>query len=196
MKLPYYPPCRGASEANGYRDSMNTEVLERIAAPSYLDNLVGLSIETVRSLRTECHREENRMSYLRRLAQGRHDIVRAEAERRLAGQPPTTDVLTDLVHALAGQVTGGKADRMPRGLVADDDPAFVAELDDVCPPAKLAGLADVSDEELTSALNGLWSLEREVSSWRLLLFRRLDALAAELTRRYREGEADVDSLLN
>jgi hypothetical protein len=176
---------------------MNVEVLERIAAPSYLDNLTSLPIETIRSLRAECHREENRMSYLRRLAQGRHDIVQAEAERRLAGaEPATGDVLTDLVRALAGQVTGGKADRLPRGLVAGDDPSFEAELDEVCPTVKLASLAGVPDDELTAALNGLWALEREASGWRLLLFRRLDVLAAELTRRYREGEADVDSLLN
>jgi hypothetical protein len=197
MKSLCSPPYRGVRDASGYRDHMNVEVLERIAAPSYLDNLVNLPIETVRTLRAECQREENRMSYLRRLAQGRHDIVQAEAERRLAGVAPASDdVITDLVRALAGQVTGGKADRLPRGLVPDDDPDFEAQLDEVCPPVKLAGLANLPDEELTSSLTGLWALEREVSGWRLLLFRRLDALAAELTRRYREGEADVDSLLN
>jgi hypothetical protein len=66
----------------------------------------------------------------------------------------------------------------------------------VCPPEKLVGLAGVSDDELTFVLDRFWTLEREVSGWRLLLFRRLDALSAELTRRYREGLADVDSLLN
>jgi hypothetical protein len=175
---------------------MNIEVLERIAAPSYLDDLPDLPIETIRSLRAECQREEDRMSYLRRLAQGRHDIVQAEAERRLAGEPRTGDVIADLVRALAGQVTGGTAERLPRGLVPADDPDFVAQLDRVCPPDKLAGLASVPDTELTTALNDFWAIEREVSGWRLLLFRRLDTLSAELTRRYREGEADVDSLLN
>jgi hypothetical protein len=176
---------------------MNTVVLERIAAPSYLDNLLNLPIETVRSLRQECQVEENRMSYLRRLAQGRHDLAQAEAQRRVAGQPPGSgDVMTDLVRALAGQVTGGRADRLPRGLVPGEDPGFEAELDRVCPPERLVGLAGVSDDELTFVLDRFWTLEREVSGWRLLLFRRLDALSAELTRRYREGLADVDSLLN
>jgi hypothetical protein len=175
---------------------MNTEVLERIAAPSYLDDLLNMPIETVRSLRNECQNEENRMSYLRRLAQGRHDIVQAEAERRVAGQPPGSDVVTDLVRALAGQVTGGTADRIPRGLAPGEDPVFEAQLDRVCPPETLVVLPNVSDEELSAALDGFWRLEREVSGWRLLLFRRLDALSAELTRRYREGLADVDSLLN
>jgi len=181
---------------DGYRDGMNTEVLERIAAPSYLDNLLNLPIETVRSLRHECQSEENRMSYLRRMAQGRHDIVRVEAERRVAGQPPGSDVVTDLVRALAGQVTGGTADRIPRGLAPGADPAFEAQLDKVCPPETLVALSGVSDDALSAALDGFWRLEREVSGWRLLLFRRLDALSAELTRRYREGLADVDSLLN
>jgi hypothetical protein len=175
---------------------MNTEVLERIAAPSYLENLLNLPIETVRSLRNECQAEENRMSYLRRMAQGRHDIVQAEAERRVAGQTPGSDVVADLVRALAGQVTGGTADRIPRGLAPGEDPAFEAELDRVCSPERLVGLSGLSDDELSSALDGFWRLEREVSGWRLLLFRRLDVLAAELTRRYREGLADVDSLLN
>jgi hypothetical protein len=176
---------------------MNTEVLERIAAPSYLDNLPDLPLDTIRALRGECQREEDRMSYLRRLAQGRHDIVHAEATRRLAGSPPTSgDVLADLAGVLAGHITGGKADRMPRGLVADDDPAFVADLDAVCSAVKLAALSDVPDDELADVLNGLRTLEREVSGWRHLLFRRLDTLAAELTRRYRDGEANVDSLLS
>lgn len=179
---------------------MNHEVLERIAAPSYLDNLTTISIHALRALRAECQREENVLSYQRRLAQGRQDILRAEAERRAAGRPAPTsqaasDVVSDLTHALAGQVTGGKADRLPRGLSVDDEPEFVAELDRVCPPSTLVEMATWSDEALARALGELSSIERTVSGWRQLLFRRLDVLSGELTRRYREGEADVDSLL-
>lgn len=176
---------------------MNIEVLERIAAPSYLDDLANRPIDVIRSLRAECQREENRMSYLRRLAQGRHDIVRAEEQRRRSGRSPSSDdVMADLARALAGQVTGGKGDRLARGLVADGDPDFVADLDRICPPARLSGLANLSDDELKAALSELAAMERTVSGWRQLLFRRLDTLSAELTRRYREGEADVDSILS
>ena len=38
-------------------------------------------------------------------------------------------------------------------------------------------------------------LERQVSERRQALFTRIDALQAELTRRYKTGEASVESLL-
>jgi len=42
----------------------------------------------------------------------------------------------------------------------------------------------------------LAGFERTVSALRRTLFDRIDAIEAELTRRYRTGEASVDSLLS
>lgn len=41
----------------------------------------------------------------------------------------------------------------------------------------------------------LEAAEREISGQRRVLHQRLDAIQAEMARRYRDGEADVDALL-
>jgi hypothetical protein len=65
----------------------------------------------------------------------------------------------------------------------------------VAGPHRLSALADLSDEVLASTIADLESLEHDVSSRRRELFDRIDALQAELTRRYQSGEVSVESLL-
>jgi hypothetical protein len=54
----------------------------------------------------------------------------------------------------------------------------------------------ISDQDLAAASQRLAALERRVSDHRRVLFDRLDALQAELARRYKSGEASVESLLH
>jgi hypothetical protein len=53
----------------------------------------------------------------------------------------------------------------------------------------------MSDEALDRVSAGLSEFEAARSHERQELFARLDALSAELVRRYRDGEATVDKLL-
>ncbi|MGO4423626.1 ABC transporter substrate-binding protein, partial [Streptomyces sp. MCAF7] len=60
------------------------------------------------------------------------------------------------------------------------------------------GLSDLqarTDEELTGAMARLVGCERQISRRRRELQRTADDCGAEITRRYREGEAHVDDLL-
>ncbi len=61
--------------------------LERLLAPDYLDGLHERSLEEVRAMRAECQEAETAVSYLRRMAQGRLDLVHAcldhHGERRV-----------------------------------------------------------------------------------------------------------------
>ena len=59
--------------------------IDRVLAPGYLDGLKSLPIEEVRSLRQDAEQEETDLSYLRRMLQGRIDLVRAELGNREAG---------------------------------------------------------------------------------------------------------------
>ncbi len=52
-----------------------------------------------------------------------------------------------------------------------------------------------SDEELHAAIGRLRELEAEVSKDRRLVQKVMDACTAEIGRRYREGTANVDDLL-
>ena len=61
---------------------------------------------------------------------------------------------------------------------------------------RAATVTDMSDADLEELAAGLTAFERKVSEQRHSFFERIDALQAELTRRYRTGEASVESLLD
>ncbi|MGH9177931.1 MAG: AmfC protein, partial [Acidimicrobiales bacterium] len=60
---------------------------------------------------------------------------------------------------------------------------------------KASTLAETSDDDVRALADAMVELERRVSSQRRGLHERLDALQAELVRRYKTGEASVDTLL-
>ncbi len=60
---------------------------------------------------------------------------------------------------------------------------------------QLADLSAHPATELLAALERLRAHEREVSGRRKRLMRTADGCSAEITRRYRDGEARVDDLL-
>jgi phage host-nuclease inhibitor protein Gam len=74
--------------------------------------------------------------------------------------------------------------------------SLVDRLERITEAVPVDGSADgVPDEQLAAAAVELGDLEQEVSSLRRAMFDRIDAVQAELTRRYRDGEAQVDDLL-
>lgn len=175
--------------------------VERLLASDYLDGLPSRPIEEIRAMRAECQEIEVALSYLRRLVQGRIDIVAADLRRRAAGGGPAG--AAELVEHLPEILTGRESGR-PRGvgrlptLMAPSEAqeaAVRAELDAVADEEVLARLPETPDAEVRAVLDRLTELERTVSARRRALHERIDALQAELTRRYKSGEASVDSLL-
>jgi hypothetical protein len=75
------------------------------------------------------------------------------------------------------------------------DAGLAARLDKALPSARLDALEDFDEAGLRSASEALEDLERDVSSQRRAVFDVIDRLQEELVRRYRSGEASVDSLL-
>src|SRR5437763_1248165 len=82
--------------------------LQDVLSATYLDDLEHRPIEEIRALRAECQQLEVDQSYLRRLVQGRLDIVRSEQARRVGGAGPSEvgdlvehlpQILADRVHA-------------------------------------------------------------------------------------------------
>ena len=61
--------------------------------------------------------------------------------------------------------------------------------------ADLADVATLGDAELDALAERLRGFEATVSGRRQALHACIDTLQDEIKRRYREGEADVDSLL-
>ena len=160
-----------------------------------------LSLDDLRAERNRLQDEDDRVSYVRRAAQSRLDLVRAVRERR--DGVGVDDVSGELRRVLSQHLTAGSGPttaRPPRD-GRDDiaDGPLVDELDRVCAEGGFSRLssstAPLADDELAALEAALADFERRVSDDRRARFERIDALGSELVRRYREGEADVDSLL-
>ena len=59
--------------------------LQRVLEPSYVGSLADASIEQIRAVHARCAELENGTSSVRRLAQGRLDLLGEEAKRRADG---------------------------------------------------------------------------------------------------------------
>jgi small-conductance mechanosensitive channel len=161
--------------------------LERLLDPGYLDDLAAKDPAELRAMRAEAQQVEAKLSYLRRLVQGRLDIVSAELERRAKGASPTDlSALLDLLpQILADRGRPPGPARLPTNLLPPDDEDLTVELDRV---ANLGTLPELSAEQLEEVSERLKQLEREVSARRRAMFGVIDAVQAELARRYEHGE--------
>lgn len=153
----------------------------------------SLSLDELRSLRNKLQAEDDVVSYVRRVAQARVDLVRAEQHRRERGER-SEDLSSELRVVLSSHLTSG-APRPPRPVEDLGDNELSNELDRICAEHGFSRLDDLSPDELGTLERELTAYERRVSDDRRERFDRLDALSAELVRRYRDGEASVDGLL-
>lgn len=201
----YAPPGRAgrlspaaAPGAGRYDPHMAESLdLDRLLAPDYLAGLRDLSTTDLRAHKAECNRAEGALSYLRRLVQVRLDIVRAEIDSRAGGGTGDLHELVEhLPEILAEGGTRTVTGRLPSLALPDvDHDVLTAELDAVLRVDKAGALPETGLDELRRIQDDLVALERKVSDQRRALHERLDALQAELIRRYREGEASVDDWL-
>lgn len=176
-----------------------SDTIDHILSEDYLGDLEALDIDAVRAKRAECKDVETGLSFLRRMVQGRLDVVSAEQARREAGDAgdDLEDLIARLPALLAGSTRTPGTGRLPDSLgTGAVDSALSSELDEIISHGHLSEPGDISDGELASARDELVAFEAKVSQLRKALFERIDALEADLTRRYRTGEASVDSLLH
>jgi hypothetical protein len=171
---------------------------DRLLAPGLLDDIANRSIDEVRALRAECVAVETGLSYLRRMVQGPLDIVHREQARRSTGADGDLATLVDeLPDVLAEHTRTSGVGRLPQTLEPTEvDPALQAELDELVGGGRIATVTEMSDDDLAALAAALADFERKVSEQRRAFFERIDALQAELARRYKTGEASVESLLD
>lgn len=160
-----------------------------------LPDPADLTLEELRGLRQQLQLEDDAVSYARRVAQTRLDLLRAEAGRRIDGSVVGVDVDAELRTVLSSHLTGGPA-RPPRPTEDLSGHPLAVELDRVCATLGLGRRKTLDDAELAALTEAIAAFESKVSSDRRERFDRLDALSAELVRRYRDGEADVSTLTN
>lgn len=156
-----------------------------------LPDPANLSLEELRGLRQQLQLEDDAVSYARRVAQTRLDLLKAEVIHRADKSAVIVD--DELRTVLSSHLTGGPA-RPPRPTEDLSDHPLAVELDGLCAAAGLGRVKTLDDAQLVALTESIAEFERRVSSDRRDRFDQLDALSAELVRRYRDGEADVDSL--
>ncbi len=168
-----------------------------VTDPVYLEGLEGWALADLRARRDEATETETGLSYLRRIVQGRLDIVVAEQRHRDQGErADVSELVSELPAILSGNVHAPGLGRLPTLLAPGEmDSSLEQRLEEILPSGRLANLPDVSDDELRTAAGELTEFERSVSAERRAVLDVLDRLQEEIVRRYRTGEATVDSLL-
>lgn len=172
--------------------------------------LTTLSLPELRTLRRDAQREEADLSYVRRLLQGRIDILRAELARRQPTSRKDREGRKDredredqgeasVVERLGEILTDAparhrsSARHVTLGTPHSEECRMLAE--EMLAEVSLSDLGARTDQELSTAMGRLVRYEQQVSRRRQRLQRTADGCSAEITRRYREGEAQVDDLL-
>ncbi|MFD4692741.1 ABC transporter substrate-binding protein [Streptomyces sp. NPDC058463] len=152
----------------------------------------GLRLPELRTLRRDAQRDEADLSYVRRLVQGRIDILRAELAGRSGPESPVVDRLSEIL-ADTPSVHRSSARHVTLTTPRSDEYRQLAA--DTLAEVELSDLDARTDEELLTAMGRLVRYEQQVSRRRHRLQRTVDDCSAEIARRYRDGEAQVDDLL-
>jgi hypothetical protein len=166
--------------------------------PDFCRDLREQPLAELRRRRVLADRRETGYSYLRRMVQGRLDIVADERAHRASGTPDVggeASLVERLPSILATGIHAPGRGRLSQTLdPADVDPGIDRRLDEIVSTAELTDLASLDDAAIDAALAALDDLEREVSVTRRALQQVVDAISAEIVRRYQLGEVPPDSL--
>ena len=168
--------------------------VDALLDPGFLDDAVRGPMAEVRRVRRQAEQEEVNLSYTRRLLQGRLDIVRRELQRRAEDDGRS---LVDLLPEILAEKGRGPAHGMGRHQTVQ--PAapeeYEAWVSSLTKGVDISALAQLTEDELQKAARALAAAEVVLSERRRGVQQVMDTLAAELGRRYRDGEADVAALL-
>jgi hypothetical protein len=169
--------------------------IDRVLAPDFAAGVEHKDLAEVRALRDDAAQEETDLSYLRRLLHGRIDIVRAEQRRRSSGESEA--VVGRLAEILAANAVGpakgsGRYSTLEPSRAEEHRrhvEALVADVD-------LSNVGEAPGTTLEQALRTYVEEESSVSTLRHEVQRVMDLLNAEIGRRYSQGRASVDTLLD
>lgn len=176
---------------------LDTE-LGRVLDPHYLDGLSERDLDEVREMRAECEQTETAVSFLRRMAQGRLDLIHAYLDRRASSEINSMRAFVDDLPSImaAGPPTRSGPPRIFGSRLPDAHPDdLVVELDAVLGAEKMSELESLDDAQLESIADELAEMERRISRQRRSLHEEIDLIQAEIVSRYKTGEASVDGLL-
>jgi hypothetical protein len=160
--------------------------LDVMLEEGYLDGLEAKPLDEVRTMHEECLEVETEVSYVRRLAQARIDIVRAELDRRSAGGS-VGDLVAMLPKILADESprTDPAHSRLPRHLAPSPAITWRRGLERLITDATLINLPSLTEDELNDTVEQLRTLEGEMSERRRALHGVIDGIESDLAARHK-----------
>jgi hypothetical protein len=160
--------------------------IDRVLAPEFVDGLQEIEEKELRERRDLSRAEREYLSYVRRLVQGRRDILQAELERRRRGGDEES--LLEMVAAtLADAPTGSSRGEAPVFTIPDDEISLARRrVERLVSDSRLSDLPRLSDEELEEAVARIDEEERDLSDLRGRVLQVYDTLQAQLVRVIRD----------
>jgi hypothetical protein len=172
--------------------------IDTINDPDFIADIESVPLDVLRERRALCDELDTELSYYRRLLHGRMDLLAFELRRRTGEEERS--LIEALPEILAGSESVADQGRsgMPRALPIET-PDIPLEgrrtIDRVLGDDFLAHLPSLETDELERVQALLTEVEAEISNQRKDVYEAYELILAEVTRRYREGIADVTELL-
>ena len=161
--------------------------IDRVLEPSFAEGLSELALEELRTRRDDALAEREYLSMLRRLLQGRAEILRAELDARVSdgSTTPLVDRLTEILAADEHSVSSrGEYVRIE---VPEEEMLLARRrVERLANDAGISDPTELGDQELAAAIETLAAEEAGVSGSRRQVIAVLDRLQDELKRRYKE----------
>lgn len=155
----------------------------KLAEPA--PELSELDLDQLRDYRAALSAEEDKVSYWRRLIQGRIDLLDAEA------RSSDTLSLVDLVRVLGDTGTG----RSRRALLSIPSAASLPDLPDLDRLVQLWESEPDDPEDVARIVERLHAKEGRLSAYRSALHQLIDSATGELIMRYRANPQAALALL-
>lgn len=174
---------------------MVERALSDILDPSYVENLGSLPPEELRRRKEQADAHEAALSYARRILQGKIDLLIAELQgRKHSSEPDLAPLMADLAKALEPRRERQFRGRFPK-IIARPETPEVAEAERIAADPIFTRIEEASADEIAWIAGRLRDAERRISDMRNKLHGQIDALEAEMVRRYSSGQLSVDEVL-
>jgi hypothetical protein len=164
------------------------ERISNLLDPAFVSALPSRSLDELRAMKSECSVIELTVSYYRRLAQGRIEILAAERSRRDRGGS-LEDLVADLPNILGAE--GSRSTAGSTRVTNNKAPSFDLRWPDgrekLVDDSTLANLPTLDDPTLDATAQRLGDFERELSDARHELHGVIDVVEREIAARQVAG---------
>ena len=171
--------------------SDNRRRIDTVLEPAYLEGLADLDLNEVRRRRDTAEDVEAQISYYRRLLHGLMYLLDFELRRR-SGQEDRT-ILEALPEILANGMILGSEPTLRHIETMPPIPSVTGRrlIDKIMDDGVLTSLPELTDEQLSEAIDRLRDVETELSVQRRRLHEVIDRLQDEMVSRYRSQQDEA-----